>query len=419
MKPRLLIAIYQNPDYYPPTVYAVRILRQYFDVYILSRNVREPFETWPADVTIERIGEPASAREKEAATPRAKLAEYARFVARTRTVVSNLQPAIVYSYDPHAFVAAAIARAGRRSTQLVFHPHELMETQRLSWASLQTWVVKAALLATKRAEQVVFPEKYRARHWLALAGDSREPIIVPNCPDSSYFRAPADWNSTIARRFVAREAVYVGCVGDSNGHLEAVRAIAQLDESVRLRIIGSDFPEFEARMRALAIDLGIGGRVSIDEWLPPGEVVARAACASVGLSLYKPVTKNLEYMGSASNKIFEYAAMGLPAVIPDRASYRDFLGDAEWVAYADVEDPRSIARAISSILGDRDRYLAMSLAARRAFEQHYHYEHVFEPALNRLLELARVARPRQAPRRDLVAAEAGTIAMSMRRGPQK
>jgi glycosyltransferase involved in cell wall biosynthesis len=184
--------------------------------------------------------------------------------------------------------------------------------------------------------------------------------------------------------------VYVGYVGENNGHLEAIRAIATLEESVRLRIIGSDFPEFAARMTALAVELGAGGRVSIDGWLPPVEVVARAARASLGLSLYKPVTKNLEYMGSASNKIFEYAAMGLPAVIPDRASYREFLGDAEWVAYADVEDPQSIARAISTILGDRERYIAMSLAARRAFEERYNYERVFAPALARIFQLSGV-----------------------------
>ncbi|HYL57292.1 MAG TPA: glycosyltransferase [Candidatus Acidoferrales bacterium] len=395
VKPRLLITIYQNPDYYPPTVYAVRILNNYFNIHILCRNTRDPCEEWPADVTIERFGEYASMREKETANPRAKLTEYARFVARARTLVRKIHPAVIYSYDPHAFVAALIAQAGRRSTPVFFHPHELMETQHVPLTSLQTWVVKAAVLGTKWAAQVVFPEENRARIWLALAKDLREPIIVPNCPDSDYFRPPADWNDTIARRLLAREAVYVGNVGESNGHLEAIRAIARLDEPVRLRIIGSDFPEFEARMKALATDLGIGGRVSIDGWLRPAEVVARSASASLGLSLYKPVTKNLEYMGSASNKIFEYAAMGLPAVIPDRPSYRDFLGDAEWVEYVDVEDPQSIARAISSILGDRERYIAMSLAARRAFESRYNYKRVFAPALERILQLSGVRSPDQ------------------------
>jgi len=109
-------------------------------------------------------------------------------------------------------------------------------------------------------------------------------------------------------------------------------------------------------------------------------------------------------MGSASNKLFEYAAMGLPVVVPDRESYRDFLGDAEWVSYADVAHPRSIAHAIASIFADRERYVAMSRAARRAFEEKYNYERVFAPALERILELSGMTKPGPASSSDLAEA---------------
>ena len=406
MKPRLLITIYANPDYYPPTVYAVRILTGYFRVHILCRNMAEPIQEWPADVTIERFGEYASPREKEAASASAKLIEYAKFVARTRALVKQMQPAIVYSYDPHALVASIVGRVGGRSTPLIFHLHELPETAGLSWTSLQTWVVKAALRGTRSADAAMFPEKYRARHWLTAAGDSRAPIIVPNCPDRSYFPAPADWSETIAMRYRAREVVYVGYASADNGHLEGLRALAMMEAEIRMRVIGGYRPDFEASFNALARELGVTQRVGLDGWLALDELRTRASRASVGLSLHKPATKNLEYLGSASNKLFEYAAMGLPVVVPDRASYRDFLGDAEWVTYADIEDPGSIARAITSIFADRERYAAMSRAARCAFEQQYNYERVFEPALERIFELSGVARGSQVPARDLTERQA-------------
>lgn len=131
MKPRLLITIYANPDYYPPTVYAVRILSKYFKIHILCRNMSEPFQQWPSEVAIERMGEYASARGKEASSAIAKLTEYAKFVARTRVLIRHMQPLSVYSYDPHALAASIVGRAGRRSTPLIFHAHELPETQNL------------------------------------------------------------------------------------------------------------------------------------------------------------------------------------------------------------------------------------------------------------------------------------------------
>jgi len=347
-------------------------------------------QEWPSDVTIERIGKYASAGGKEAAGAYQKLIEYAKFVARTRAIIKEMQPAIIYSYDPHAFVGSMLGRMGGRSTPLIFHLHELPETRNLSWRSLEGWVVRTAIRGTKSADAVVCPETYRARHWLTASGDSREPIIVPNCPDTSYFHAPADWSETIARRYRAREVVYVGHASADNGHLEGLRAIARTDGGIRMRVIGSYRPEFGVHFNSLARELGVVDRVSLDGWLRREDLVARASAASAGLSLHKPVSKGLEHLGSASNKLFEYAAMGLPVVVPERASYRDFLGDAEWVTYADIDEPESIAHAISSIFADRERYAAMSRAARRAFEEQYNYERVFAPALERIFDLSGV-----------------------------
>ena len=171
-----------------------------------------------------------------------------------------------------------------------------------------------------------------------------------------------------------------------------------------MRVIGGYRPEFGVTFNALARQLGVADRVSLDGWLRQDDLIARASAAGAGLSLHKPVSKGLEYLGSASNKLFEYAAMGLPVVVPNRESYRDFLNDAEWVTYADIEQPESIARAIDSIFADRERYAAMSRAARRAFEEQYNYERVFAPALERIVELGGVAKPGRAAAGDLAEA---------------
>ena len=46
-----------------------------------------------------------------------------------------------------------------------------------------------------------------------------------------------------------------------------------------------------------------------------------------------------------------------------------------------------IARAIEFVLADRDRYVAMSRAARLAHETKYNYERLFAPVLNRICAL--------------------------------
>ena len=155
-----------------------------------------------------------------------------------------------------------------------------------------------------------------------------------------------------------------------------------------MRVIGGYRPEFEASFNALARELGVDERVSLDGWLRSMNCWRAHRRVSPGSRCTSRSSKGLEYVASASNKLFEYAAMGLPVIVPDRENYRDFLGDAEWVTYADIEQPESIARAITSIFADRERYVAMSRAARRAFEDQYNYERVFAPALERICALA-------------------------------
>jgi len=97
---------------------------------------------------------------------------------------------------------------------------------------------------------------------------------------------------------------------------------------------------------------------------------------------------NWTFSASATNKLYEYAACGLPALVPDRASYREVLGAEPWVEFVDETDPRSIAAAITRILSDRAGYDARCRAARRAFEERFNYEAVFAPLLSRIVALA-------------------------------
>ncbi len=97
---------------------------------------------------------------------------------------------------------------------------------------------------------------------------------------------------------------------------------------------------------------------------------------------------NLKFVASAVAKLFEYGAAGLAIVAPIQGNYREFLGNEKWVVFTDVEDPRSIARALEEVLADRDRYVAMSRAAREAHEKRLNYETLFQPVEEKLSAFA-------------------------------
>jgi glycosyltransferase involved in cell wall biosynthesis len=388
-KPRLLAALYGNPDFHPPTLNGLRLMAQSFAVRILCRNEDGPEAPWPAAVERENVGEFRSRAERAAAGPNRKLADFTGFVRRLRAAIDEYRPALIYAYDPLAFAAAIRARRFRRDLPVVFHCHDVPPVERIEPTSLQWWLIRYALRRTRAAAFTVFPEKYRAAHWLAHAGDPRPAMVVPNGAARGFYPARADWNKLIARRFGNRRALYIGSIGEGNGQREAIRALAALPENVTLDLVGFVEPGFRDQLLALAGSLGLRDRVAVDAWVPHAERVRRAEEASLGLVLYHPINWNWEYSGSAPNKLFEYAAFGLPVIVPDRASYREFLAADEWVVYANPADPSSSARAIEYTLADPERYAAMSLAARTAHERKYNYEELFAPVLERLCALAR------------------------------
>jgi glycosyltransferase involved in cell wall biosynthesis len=388
VRPRLLVVMYGNPNFHPPTINAVRIMSERFEVKVVCRNEAGPTAEWPQAATIERVGEPVTAAETFGASAWRKLAWYRTFVRRIRAAITETGPALIYAYDPIGFAAAIAARGKLRAEiPVAFHCHDTPTLGRPQIASLQDWIFRYALHHTNEAAFTIFPSQYRAPLWLDRAGDPRAPMIVPNGAAREFYPSREDWSALAQRRWESKRVLYLGSMGPENGQPQALRALADLPDAVKLDVAGFGTAEFRRELSELAAELSLQDRVSISDWVPDTERDRRAEQAAVGLVLYRAVNPNWEHSGPSPNKLFQYGAWGLPVVVPDRKSFREFFADDQWVTYADPEDPASIARAIEFILAHRERYIALSLAARAAHETKYNYEHLFAPVLEKICAL--------------------------------
>ncbi len=383
--PRLLVAFYANPDNYPPTYNAISLLRAHFSVRVVCRRTERESRDYPADVRLSRVGPAQSAAQAAAQSHVAKVADYARFVRALRRAIREDRPRVVYAYDPHALVAVALAGGG---APVVYQRHEVDELDRLGHRTFGDWIVRASLPLSRRAAIVVFPEKRRAEYYARFVPGLREPMIVPNFPLLASFPAP-DLDALAGPRFERRQVFYRGSIGAANGLREAVRAFARVATPATLRLCGSGPPDLLRELDDLARQLGARDRVDFAGFVPFDQLNREALAGSVGLLLYRAVDTNWANSASAVNKIYEYAACGLPALAPDRVSYREFLGREAWVELVDVDDPAAIAAGIERVLSDRARYAERCRAARRAFEERFNYETSFAPLRDRIVALAR------------------------------
>ena len=116
-------------------------------------------------------------------------------------------------------------------------------------------------------------------------------------------------------------------------------------------------PAIEAAMERT----GTTDRVTLHGRVPMDDLPGLLADADIGLvpSLAEPY---LEY--SLSTKLLEYAAMGVPTIASDLATFRHHFTDAA-MHFVPGSDPEAIARAVEERADHADATEAMGLEARR------------------------------------------------------
>lgn len=141
----------------------------------------------------------------------------------------------------------------------------------------------------------------------------------------------------------------------------AIEGLARIrpDLAWRLDVYG-DGP-WRPRIESAIAGTGTADRVSLHGRVPMDDLPALLAGADVGLvpSIDEPY---LRY--SLSTKLLEYAAMGMPIVATDLATFRHHFTDAA-IRFVRGGDPLALAAAIEGVAADPEAAVAMGNQAQR------------------------------------------------------
>jgi glycosyltransferase involved in cell wall biosynthesis len=390
-KKKVGMILYMNPDYYPPTVNAVHFLSEHFDMVLIGRNYDPPDGEYPANVSVHRLGRYSSIQERMSASPWSKVWEYLNFVLQARRLLKGVS--LIYAYDTYGYTAAFLSKSSLfKDIPLIYQNHEI-EANLSSLSSLSGWVQRAERAWISQANLVIFPDQDRATFFQKVTGLKKAPIIVPNFPRKSFFALNADWASIIQKRWEAFTLFYRGSISETSSMREIVFAASLLkhfNRNVHVQFVG-----FLNQSEGQLLESWVRQSVMSDSFsylgvLPYRDLQTPTVSATIGFALYKNTSFDRVACASACNKIYEYAACGLPVIVSDFSTYRAYLSDESWVRFADPEDPVAIASAVKDILSDFKKYREICLAARNAFEQKFNYESVFSPLFMKIKELVDV-----------------------------
>jgi glycosyltransferase involved in cell wall biosynthesis len=257
---------------------------------------------------------------------------------------------VVQVHAPPAFLIAAGAAPKLLGSKLVLDVHDLSADifgvrygDRPGRAFLERSLQLAERAAAAVADAVVTVHDPYRRELVRYGVPASKINVIMNSVDESLLPAATSG----PREPDAFRVVYHGTVTPHYGVDLIVRAAASIRDrlpQLRVEIYGEG--DAVEPLRSLAAELGVADIVDVDgRALEHAEVLERVAGAAVGIVPNRPTPLN---RFALSSKLFEYVALGIPAVVADLPTLRAHFSDEE-VAFFAPGDAASLAEALLSV----------------------------------------------------------------------
>ncbi|HWL40400.1 MAG TPA: glycosyltransferase family 4 protein [Gemmatimonadaceae bacterium] len=176
-------------------------------------------------------------------------------------------------------------------------------------------------------------------------------------------------------------------VGDAPVVLTVARLVPHKGQDMGIRalfMLARDFPALryilvgegpdEQRLRALAQELGVAGRVGFVGAMRDDELPEAYATSTIYLGASR-VDQEVSVEGFGIS-FLEAAASGIPSVAGDSGGVRSAVRDGETGILVPPTDAEAIVEALQSLLLNPERRAKMGRAARHAVETHYNWDRV-------------------------------------------
>jgi glycosyltransferase involved in cell wall biosynthesis len=229
----------------------------------------------------------------------------AAFARQALALARRERPALVHANDWNT-MWCGLAIKLTVGSRLVYDSHELWADRNGRW-EWRPWLLASEALFVRMADAVLTASPGYA-DTLARRYRIPRPMVVRNIPEVAQ------------RNDVAREqgeppcVVYVGGLMRGRGLEQTIDALA-LMEGIGVRMIGPGSAEYRSSLIERARAAGVMERVRIEPPVPPADVPAVLGEALAGLCLIQPLCRSYEL--TLPNKLFEYAAAGVPVLASD------------------------------------------------------------------------------------------------------
>lgn len=278
---------------------------------------------------------------------------------------------VILLYDPIPLLSYRIASFFLKKPRILwYHNHDIMEIAKQRRYSISWWASKNEPSMFPKLDIFSLPAEER-KAFFPIDKLGGRYIFLPNFPSLRRYSAlqPSQKNKTEWR------IIFQGSIGPGHGIEEICHLLPMKYEGQPVKLLLKGFVSNEFRNRVHTILEGRGAMDSV-EWLgvTSYEVLAPlTASCHLGIAIFTGKDVMNRTLGTASNKIYEYMASGVPIIYYDNDYYAKYLGDYHWSVSTDL-NTNNLIEAIFKAFAYHTEY---SKIARTDFINYLNFDHYF------------------------------------------
>jgi hypothetical protein len=379
MKSRVIVAIYTDADFYPPTINAILNLSEVFkEVVVICRNNAAKDFPYPTNVRLKKIGPNCTVREMEKQSIIRKSFYFVQFFFSFLTYSKKADTQLLLIYDSFALFACFLMRPFIKNKKIWYHNHDMVNKALISSFSIGRLAAKFETRAMKNIDFFSLPSKERLVYFPDLPNHIRV-FIIPNYPSLKVYKT-FEKNKTLGTHIAI---IYQGFIGPGHSLEELTSLLSEKINGLALQLIlkGSVTDSYRLSIETLASENGVEQQIT---WIPIGpysELPVITSQADIGIGINKNTDIVSLAQGTASNKIYEYAASGLPVVLHKSEQFEKYLASYNWAFFSDGS-VESLRKTIVQIVNNLEN---LSVSARNDFENRLNFEQVFQPVMKQVV----------------------------------
>ena len=237
-----------------------------------------------------------------------------RFNKDVASIICRLAPSHIHCHDLSTLLAGVWAKK-RTGAKLIFDAHELMPesmggVREKVWGRIEKKYIDWCY-------EIIMPEKNRISYFKRKYPRVGDVLLLENFPRRSDI--PQEHFDLFREIYPITKdqkiVLHTGLIAAKRHVEELIDSMTLCGEEFALVLLGRTFKGYQQSLKDRIKKGGLESRVFLHDAVPHSEILRYMASGDIGTAFYSNINVNNYYC--ASNKLYEYIALGKPVVTND------------------------------------------------------------------------------------------------------